>query len=185
MQSLRFSSNLAMPSSATVPVTGLLLSCTSCSCPLVCVVGTNHGSPHAVPLDIVNLQFNVHCHISQAFVDLQLICQYPQVQLAPLPFLHWFATATHHRQWPFCLRCSCLVVFFHPLCLPGLVAALKVMKICRQFIHSTEHTPVIPSQSSTPPLLCSHHRTGTMRLWSSSCPRRQTRQSRSCALRTC
>lgn len=50
-----------------------------CSCPMVCVVGTNHGAPHAVPLDIVNLQFNVHCHISQAFVDLQLICQYPQV----------------------------------------------------------------------------------------------------------
>eukprot|EP00878_Enallax_costatus_P003959 GHUV01004180.1.p1 GENE.GHUV01004180.1~~GHUV01004180.1.p1 ORF type:complete len:374 (+),score=89.22 GHUV01004180.1:501-1622(+) len=48
-----------------------------CSCPMVCVVGTHHGAPHAVPLDIVNLQFTAHCHISQAFVDMQLICQYP------------------------------------------------------------------------------------------------------------
>ncbi|KAF8061371.1 ITIH5 [Scenedesmus sp. PABB004] len=48
-----------------------------CSCPMVCVVGTNAGAPHAVPLTIMSLRFDVSCHISQAFVDAQLVCQYP------------------------------------------------------------------------------------------------------------
>jgi hypothetical protein len=50
-----------------------------CSCPMVCVVGTNYGAPHAVPLNIMNLQFEVQCHISQAFVEMQLVCHYPMV----------------------------------------------------------------------------------------------------------
>ncbi|WIA34758.1 hypothetical protein OEZ86_013065 [Tetradesmus obliquus] len=48
-----------------------------CSCPMVCVVGTNYGAPHAVPLSIMSLQFEVSCHISQAFVHMQLVCHYP------------------------------------------------------------------------------------------------------------
>lgn len=54
-----------------------------CSCPMVCVVGTNHGAPHAVPLNIMNLQFDVSCHISQAFVDMQMVCHYPMVSRCP------------------------------------------------------------------------------------------------------
>jgi hypothetical protein len=46
---------------------------------MVCVVGTNYGAPHAVPLNIMNLQFDVQCHISQAFVHMQLVCHYPMV----------------------------------------------------------------------------------------------------------
>jgi hypothetical protein len=52
-----------------------------CSCPMVCVVGTNYGAPHAVPLNIMNLQFEVQCHISQAFVQMQLVCHYPMVSV--------------------------------------------------------------------------------------------------------
>lgn len=52
-----------------------------CSCPMVCVVGTNYGAPHAVPLSIMSLQFEVSCHISQAFVHMQLVCHYPMVSL--------------------------------------------------------------------------------------------------------
>jgi hypothetical protein len=51
----------------------------NCSCPMVCVVGTNRGAAHAIPLHVMALQFNVQCHISQAFVQLQLVCHYPDV----------------------------------------------------------------------------------------------------------
>ncbi|KAF6256141.1 hypothetical protein COO60DRAFT_1531108, partial [Scenedesmus sp. NREL 46B-D3] len=49
----------------------------SVPCPMVCVVGTNYGAPHAVPLSIMSLQFEVQCHISQAFVQMQMVCHYP------------------------------------------------------------------------------------------------------------
>lgn len=72
-------STVAAPDAPVVrPVLGKDL---NCSCPMVCVVGTTHNSAHAVPLHVMNLQFNVQCHISQAFVQLQLVCHYPQVSL--------------------------------------------------------------------------------------------------------
>lgn len=55
-----------------------------CSCPMVCLVNNGRGVgpntvPQAVPLEASMLQYNVHCHISQAFVDLLLVCQFPNV----------------------------------------------------------------------------------------------------------
>lgn len=55
-----------------------------CSCPMVCLVNSSRGMgpntvPQAVPLETSMLQYNVQCHISQAFVDLLLVCQFPPV----------------------------------------------------------------------------------------------------------
>jgi hypothetical protein len=55
-----------------------------CTCPMVCLVNSGRGLgsntvPQAVPLETSMLQYNVQCHISQAFVDLQLVCQFPNV----------------------------------------------------------------------------------------------------------
>ena len=54
-----------------------------CTCPMVCLVNASRmgpqAVPHAVPLETTMLQYNVQCHISQAFVDLLLVCQYPSV----------------------------------------------------------------------------------------------------------
>jgi hypothetical protein len=69
-----------------------------CSCPMVCVVGTNYGAPHAVPLNIMNLQFEVQCHISQAFVHMQLVCQYPMVSGALLFNCATALPCTIHKQ---------------------------------------------------------------------------------------
>lgn len=60
-----------------------------CTCPMLCLVNASRGAgpsavPHAVPLETTMLQYNVQCHISQAFVDLLLVCQYPNVSLLPL-----------------------------------------------------------------------------------------------------
>jgi hypothetical protein len=51
---------------------------------MVCLVNNGRGVgpntvPQAVPLEASMLQYNVHCHISQAFVDLLLVCQFPNV----------------------------------------------------------------------------------------------------------
>jgi hypothetical protein len=51
----------------------------SCTCPMVCMVGVHQAALHAVPLEIMSLQYSAACHISQAFVDLQLLCNYPLV----------------------------------------------------------------------------------------------------------
>jgi len=55
-----------------------------CTCPMVCLVNASRGAgsalgPHAVPLHTTMLQYSVQCHISQAFVDLLLVVQYPNV----------------------------------------------------------------------------------------------------------
>lgn len=51
-----------------------------CSCPMVCMVSTHAGAADALPLPVTNMQFHVHIHISQAFVQMQLLCYYPQVR---------------------------------------------------------------------------------------------------------
>jgi hypothetical protein len=55
-----------------------------CTCPMVCLVNSSRGMgpntvPQAVPLETSLLQYSVQCHISQAFVDLLLVCQFPPV----------------------------------------------------------------------------------------------------------
>ncbi len=58
-----------------------------CTCPMICVVATNHGAADALPLPIRNLQMQARCHISTAFVSVQLLCDYPAVwNEAPLVF---------------------------------------------------------------------------------------------------
>jgi hypothetical protein len=65
-----------------------------CTCPMVCLVNSGRGLgsntvPQAVPLETSMLQYNVQCHISQAFVDLQLVCQFPNVSLhGTIPSVH-------------------------------------------------------------------------------------------------
>jgi hypothetical protein len=50
-----------------------------CSCPMICVMELHKGSWRAVPLPTHSLQYKAYCHISQVFVDLQLLCSYPEV----------------------------------------------------------------------------------------------------------
>jgi hypothetical protein len=50
------------------------------SCPLLCIARTDEsGSPDALPLQISNLQFDALVYISQAFVKVQLLAQYPPI----------------------------------------------------------------------------------------------------------
>ena len=52
-----------------------------CSCPMVCMMELHKGSWRVVPLPTHSLQYKSYCHISQAFVDLQLLCSYPEVSV--------------------------------------------------------------------------------------------------------
>jgi len=48
------------------------------SCPMLCIARTDPaGAPDAIPLTISNLQYDALVYVSQAFVKVQMMCEYP------------------------------------------------------------------------------------------------------------
>jgi hypothetical protein len=50
---------------------------------MVCLARTNGGVRDAMPLHIRDLQFDALVYVSQAFVRVQMICNYPNVRSGP------------------------------------------------------------------------------------------------------
>jgi hypothetical protein len=85
LSSMPNSSALAQVSSASIPggleiePRRVIMGELEYSCPMICAVTHEHGGPRATPLPITSLEFKANCVISQAFVEMQMLCYYPEV----------------------------------------------------------------------------------------------------------
>jgi hypothetical protein len=50
-----------------------------CSCPMICMMQTWPGAARVVPLPTTQLSFRLHCHLGLSFVDLDMLCTFPEV----------------------------------------------------------------------------------------------------------
>ncbi|KAI8464066.1 MAG: von Willebrand factor type A domain-containing protein, partial [Monoraphidium minutum] len=57
------------------------------TCPMVCLARTVGGARDALPLQVNNLQFDALVYVSQAFVQVQMMCHYPKDYPDTLPLM--------------------------------------------------------------------------------------------------